>query len=220
VQLNTSNRLVHIAGCALLFSGCATPAPEIPYSPSPTYAKSNATEAINPGQKLIKVSKQAWEGLADDERNLIKQNYSVTVLSLDSFGIIIDSQSANESTSGTSTGANLGAAVGNAAYVDRAIQGGSYSAKTQLATQILGAIVGSSLDSKPTSQYHFRYTVKLADGDIRYFDEYRTTPFKHSIGVCISVPEIALVGQQVCSQTATTLRAKYIVDAIAPTVRK
>lgn len=84
-----------------------------------------------------------------------------------------------------------------------------------MAVGILGAVIGSSIDRKPSSQYHFRYTVKLGDDDIKYFDEYKSDPFKHSVGVCISVPDITLVGQHLCSQTTTILRAKYLSDSAA-----
>lgn len=89
----------------------------------------------------------------------------------DTFGTIIDNQGVNESTSGTSGGAILGGAVANAAYIDNAIKGGNYSAKNQLAVGILGAVLGSTLDSKPNAQYHFRYAVRLGNGNIKYFDE-------------------------------------------------
>ena len=161
-------------------------------------------------QQLIKVSQAAWLELMPTEREFIQKQYIVNLAEQNTYGIIIDNQGVNESTSGTTSGANLGGAIANAAYIDNAIKGGNYSAKNQLASGILGAMLGSSLDSKPNAQYHYRYAVKLGSGNIEYFDEVKSDPFRHPVGVCISVPTISLVEQQLCTQTAATLRATYL----------
>lgn len=206
------NRLF-IALPALLVCGCATSAPDMPAhfdhaSEAPIRVGSNGA-----AQRGLKVASQAWQALTEAERQQIQSAYRVDVFEPESYGLIIDNQAADESTPGTNVGAGLGSAVANAAYIDHAIGSGNYSAKTQLAAGILGAAIGSTMDSKPASQYHFRYTVKMGDGDIQYFDEYKSTPFRHSVGVCVSVPNIALIGQQVCNQTADSIRAKYLKDA-------
>lgn len=161
-------------------------------------------------QQLIKVSQSEWLTLTPTEHALIQQKHVVELVEQDAFGIIIDNQGVNESTTGTNGGANLGGAVANAAYIDNAIKGGSYSAKNQLAVGILGAMLGSTLDSKPNAQYHYRYTVKLGSGNIKYFDETKSDPFRHPVGVCISVPNIELIEQQLCTQTAASLRTTYL----------
>lgn len=161
-------------------------------------------------QQPIKVSQSAWIALTPTERELIQQKHVVDLAEQDTFGIIIDNQGVNESTSGTSGGSNLGGAIANAAYIDNAIKGGNYSAKNQLAVGILGAMLGSTLDRKPNAQYHYRYAVRLGSGNIKYFDETKSDPFRHPAGICISVPDIALVDQQLCAQTAALLRATYL----------
>ena len=174
----------------------------------------------------IKVSQSAWAALAPNERALIQKKYIVDLAEPDSFGIIIDNQGVNESTSGTTGGANLGGAVANAAYIDNAIKTGNYSAKDQLAIGIVGALLGSTLDSKSVARYHYRYAVKLGNGDIKYFDETKGDPFRHPAGVCISVPNIALIEQQLCGQTAAALREKYLdvpaalISGVAPHAAK
>ena len=122
-------------------------------------------------QQVIKVSQIAWSNLTPTERDLIQKSYVVSVVSQDSFGVIIDNQGVNQSTSGTNGGAALGGSIANAAYVDSAIRGRNYSAVNQLAIGILGAMVGSTMDSKARAQYHYRYAVKFANGNIQYFDE-------------------------------------------------
>jgi hypothetical protein len=132
------------------------------------------------------------------------------LLEQDAFGVILDNQGVNESTNGTTIGANLGGSIANAAYIDNAIKVGNYSAKNQLAVGIIGAIVGSTLDRRPNTQYHYRYAVKLNSGNIKYVDEVTNDPFRHPVGICISVPNIALINQQLCTQSAAILRSMYL----------
>lgn len=168
-------------------------------------------------QQIIKVSQLAWSNLAPAERDFIQKSYVVSVISQDSFGLIIDNQGVNESTSGTNGGAALGGSIANAAYVDSAIRGRNYSAVNQLAIGILGAMVGSTLDSKARAQYHHRYAVKFGNGNIQYFDQVSTEAFRHPVGVCVSVPNVALTEQQLCAQTADSLRMVYLRQmAVAP----
>jgi hypothetical protein len=161
-------------------------------------------------QQLIKVSQSAWLQLNSTERELIQKKHIVELLEQDAFGVILDNQGVNESTSGTTIGANLGGSIANAAYIDNAIKSGNYSAKNQLAVGIIGAIVGSTLDRRPNAQYHYRYAVKLNSGNIKYVDEVTNDPFRHPIGICVSVPSIALIDQQLCTQTVVILRSMYL----------
>ncbi len=161
-------------------------------------------------QQVLLISQTAWLDLIPPERAIIQQKYVVNLVEQDAFGVIIDNPGVDESSPGTTGGANLGAAVGNATYVDNANRTGNYSAKGQLAANLVGALLGSALDSKPHAQYHFRYAVRLGSGNIGYFDEVKGDPFRHPVGVCVSVPLLALIDQQVCSQTADFLRAAYI----------
>lgn len=161
-------------------------------------------------QQLAKISQSAWLALSPAERELIQRKHVVDLVEQDAFGIIIDNQTLNESSGGTVGGASLGGAIANATYIDNAIKGGNYSAKTQLAAGLLGAILGSSLDSKPVAQYHLRYAIRLGSGNIKYIDETKGDPFRHPVGVCVSVPNIKLIDQHVCGQTVATLRATYL----------
>jgi hypothetical protein len=161
-------------------------------------------------QQLIKVSQSAWLELTSTERELIQKKHIVELLEQDAFGVILDNQGVNESTNGTTIGANLGGSIANAAYIDNAIKGGNYSAKNQLAVGIIGAIVGSTLDRRPNAQYRYRYAVKLNSGNIKYVDEVTSDPFRHPIGICVSVPSIALIDQQLCTQTVVILRSMFL----------
>lgn len=167
-------------------------------------------------QSVIKISQTAWLGLTPQEQSVIQQAYVVDLAEQASFGVIIDNQGVNESTAGTTGGAQLGGAVANATYVDNAIQHGSYSAKGQLAVGILGAILGSSLDSQAQTWYHYRYAVRLGNGNIQYYDQVQSDAFRHPVGVCVSLPNIALIDQQLCTQTAAMLRVMYLGMAPLP----
>lgn len=167
-------------------------------------------------QQVIQVSKVAWDSLASSERDYIQKSYIVNTLSQDALGIIIDNQGVDESKSGTTSGAALGGAVANAAYIDKAIRGHNYSAMNQLAAGVLGAMLGSTLDSKAKTQYHFRYAIKMNNGNIKYIDNVSSGPFRHPVGVCVSIPSVDLIEQQLCTQTAESLRAAYLKNSEMP----
>lgn len=168
-------------------------------------------------QSVFKVAEPAWAGLSQPEKDIIQKSYLVEVAPLTTFGTIIDNQGVNESTPGTTGGAVLGSAVANAAYVDTAIRGGNYSAKTQLGAILLGGILGSSLDGKGSSRFHQRYAVRLGDGNIQYFDEVSSNPFRHPVGVCVTVPNVSLAAdQQLCSQSVAFLRTRYLGQPPTP----
>lgn len=208
--------------CVVIFlAGCATSAPEIPRQTqrveevgylAPPSNSTNGAENTTASQikKPALIKKIIWDELSEAEKISITADYDVKILSSDSFGIITDIQGADQSTPGTNAGAALGGAVASAAYLDRGLRGNNYSAGGALAIGLLGAAIGSTMDSGPSSKFQFRYTVKLGDGDIQYFDEIKSTSFRHSVGVCILVPSLTLISQKVCNQTIESVRGKYI----------
>lgn len=211
---------------ASVLVGCSTPAPDLPrytgraaeagYTAPPSVAPSPAPVALTPTKQIAMLSTPVWEALADEERGQIGERFEVRLVAADGFGSIVDVQGADQSTAGTSGGAALGGAVASAAYIDRALGGQGYSATANLAIGLLGAAAGSTLDKAPTSKFQFRYTVKQGDGEIQYFDEVKSTSFRHSIGVCVLVPSLVLVSTQLCQQTPTSARARFLTKAPAP----
>jgi len=160
--------------------------------------------------QTVNIARHVWNSLSANEQTLIQENRQIQIQESDSYGFIIDNQGVNESTPGTSGGAALGVAVGNAVYVDKAINSGNYSAKTQLAAMLIGGMIGSSLDSKPNQQFHFRYALRLGNGEIKYFDQVQKDPFRHPSGICVSVSNFAPTEQQLCSQTLESVRSQYL----------
>lgn len=208
--------------CVVIFlAGCATSAPEIPrqtqraeevgYLVAPSKSASEAKDTtVSQIKKSALITKSIWEKLSEAEKISITTDYDIKILSPDSFGVITDVQGADQSNPGTNAGAALGGAVASAAYLDRGLRGNNYSAGGALAIGLLGAAIGSTMDSGPSSKFQFRYTVKLGDGEIQYFDEIKSTSFRHSVGVCILVPSLTLISQKVCNQTIESIRERYI----------
>lgn len=166
------------------------------------------------GQPSLKVSGLAWNGLGEEEKATLQRKFMVEPLPADSFGTIIDNQAIDRSTPGTNGGAALGTMIGSAAYIDRAFSGNNnYSALANLGVAILGGVVDSALIDRPAqSQYQSRYAIRLANGSISYQDAYSVDPFRHPIGVCVSVPDIQILAEQhLCSQTTGSLRAAHML---------
>ena len=161
-------------------------------------------------QQIIKLSNQHWLELNKYERDSIQQKYVVNLIDQNSFGTVVDSQSINESSSGSNAGSSLGRAIGNASYVDKALKSGNYSAMDQLGANLFGALVGSAFNSDPVARFHFRYAVKLSGGDIKYIDQIKSQAFRHPVGICVSVPALDLIEQQLCTQTLQTIRTTYL----------
>ena len=162
-------------------------------------------------KRAMKVAKPAWDGLSEAERSRISGQWNVTSLEPKDYGFVIDSQVLNESSSGTSGGANLGSALAQTAYIDRAIRpGNQYSATNQLTLGLVGAIVGSSVDRAPVVQYRTRYSIRFADGTIQMADDVKGDPFRLPVSMCVQYPSLDFSDQTLCLQTSETLRQKYL----------
>lgn len=160
---------------------------------------------------ILTVPEDTWHALETPERAEIQKTYLVETVRSDAFGLIIDNQGVDRSTPGTHAGALLGGAVADATYIDRALGGGNYSAKTHLGVMILGGLIGSTLDRPAESQYQFRYAIKLHDGNVIYQDNYSAEPFRHPSGVCVLLPEVKIApNQNLCTLTPDLLRATYL----------
>jgi hypothetical protein len=165
-------------------------------------------------QSKLRLSSVAWAGLTVTEQATIQKQYLVEPLPLSSFGLVIDNQGVDRSTPGTNGAAGLGQAIGSAAYIDNAFKpSGNYSAKSHLAAILLGGFLGAAFDRPAQNQYQFRYAVKLADGNVAYYDAITSDPFRHPAGVCVNLPEVTLVSDQsLCTQTADSLRTRYLAE--------
>ena len=207
--------LSKLCGCAVVVfaAGCAAPAPELPrYVSQTSEAGYIATTNAGVAGSRFSVTAAAVASLTPDEKQRLLAMDGVRVLSDDQYGIITDAQGVDQSTPGTKGGAALGGVLASAGYLDHALGGGNYSAINQLAVGLLGAAAGSTLDSSATARFQFRYAVKLGDGDIKYFDETKSTSFRHAVGVCVLLPRLELVSQRICNQTGDSIRKVHLVN--------
>lgn len=243
--MQSSSYLKVLGGVAalVLLAGCATRAPALPEARGPGSRSLDARGPVSSGDQAgspntlvmpfappaapavgvvqdlrpdAVIASRVWDGLTEAERDRLKLQYATQVLRADGYGTIVDVQGVDRSTPGTTAGAHLGGAIAGAAYLDRGLRGGNYSAGGALAATLLGAAIGSTMDRRPQARYQFRYTVRQGDGEMRYVDEHTSAPFRHSPGLCVRVPELTQVGQHVCEQTPESVRQRYLAVEWTP----
>ncbi|WP_137106039.1 hypothetical protein [Azospirillum argentinense] len=156
-----------------------------------------------------------WSALSEAEKTSLQAKYVVDVADGSRYGVIIDAQSLDESTPGTTGGAALGQAYGSALYVDNAFKGSrpSYSATDHVGAALLGALIGSAMDAPPVRQFRFRYTVRDLSGSVRQIDRVEGQPFRQPTGICIAIPSLALEAQSICDVDIVSFRARYLPPA-------
>jgi hypothetical protein len=162
-------------------------------------------------QKRIVVAAPAWTDLTDDERSSIEAKWAVEVLGMNRYGVIIESQTVNQSTSGTNAGAALGSTLAQTNYIDNAFRpGNQYSATQQVGAGIIGALIGATFDKQPQARYLTRYSVRLADGNIQMTDDVRGSPFKLPTTACVQFPTLDMSDQSLCTQSSDSLRKRLL----------
>ncbi|NYT81421.1 hypothetical protein H0A70_07950 [Alcaligenaceae bacterium] len=124
-------------------------------------------------------------------------------------------QSADQSTPATYGGAALGSGAAQALYIGRALNGGSYTPAMHLAVGLLGGVAGSALDSQAMQKHTHRYTVQMGNGEVQYLDETKSSQFRHSIGVCVTVPGMDQLSQRVCLEGPEELAARILSETSA-----
>ncbi len=157
----------------------------------------------------------AWNGLSIAERDKIRESNEVTVIAANLVGQIVEAQVIDQSSPGTSGGAELGASVAGARYVDRAFEGDSwsYSASDHLRNQLVGAMLGSLLDSPAQQSFRVRYSVRDVLGNVRYFDRENSDGFRRSAGECVLLDSLDGVEALACQPSPDALRAAFSVSA-------
>lgn len=165
------------------------------------------------------VMRPAWSDLTDTERADALRRYAIDLRHPDEYGVVTDAQSIDQSTPGTSGGAALGAAIGSAAYFDRSFSGGhNYSAMAALGVGLLGAIIGSAVDSGPVSQFQARYTLRLASGELVTRDRMHGDAFRYPVGTCVRTMDVEIAASTLfCGQTADVLRKQWALPSATQT---
>lgn len=163
--------------------------------------------------EVLNIPQHIWDGLQTDQRNLIGERFVVNVRDGNSYGIIIDAQSLNESTRGSNAGSQLGAALGSSTYVDNAFSGSprnwNYSATGHLTAQLAGAMIGSLANQPAQARFRTRYTIKNGSGGVDYVEEIKSDAFRHTVGLCVALGPIRPIDVDTCSMTREQFLAKY-----------
>lgn len=173
----------------------------------------NAEKLIKPPKPWLNTTKELVDQLSPSEKATLDEKFNLTLYSTSNLGIVTDRQSANLSTPGSAAGSVAGAAAGSAIYNVNSVSSNnpknwSYSPWADLGSAILGAVVGSAADRQAVQRYHFRYAVKLLNGETITVDEEYQSPVGHAIGTCVYIKSLAKVSDSLCTMTVETLRAE------------
>jgi len=153
--------------------------------------------------QTLTLPQHIWDSLEAGQRDVFSERYIVNVIPGSSYGIILDAQTMNESTSGTTSGSQLGAAYGSAIYVDRTFsrRNRNYSATDNLTAGIVGGMIGSLADKPPQAVYRTRYTIQDGNGGVSYVEETKADAFRHSVGLCVALSPLRLIHLDSCRIT-------------------
>jgi len=129
----------------------------------------------------------------------------IVALKPQDIGVISDVQQIDQSTQGTSGGAALGSTVASARYFDNS---SNYSATGDLKASLLGAVLGSALDSPASVKIITRYTLRTMDGEIRTADAvFNKAEFTLPRGLCVKFPSLEKLPQNLCEKPAGVKKA-------------
>lgn len=198
--------------CVAILAGCASSAPPLPRHVSRVHEPgfTGAQIASDSAASVLVVSSATWEKLSPVQRQQIQSERTVKVLQGNEYGLVADIQSVDQSTPATYGGAALGSGAAQALYIGRALDGGSYTPAMHLAVGLLGGVAGSALDSQAVQKHTHRYTIQLGNGEVQYLDETKASQFRHSIGVCVTVPGLDQLSQKVCLEGPEELVARLL----------
>ena len=167
----------------------------------------------------LKVSQHLWLEFSTSEKTAILTKFpQVETIPSETIGVIQSVQAVNRSTVGTNSGAALGGALGQTLYIDSAFRGSgsNYSATTQLGVALLGAAMGSTLDSAAQSRFIFNYGVKTLDGEIREVRVESGDEFTRPVGQCVFLPEITPAPASLCAADKVQFLKKLSALSLAP----
>ena len=165
----------------------------------------SSISSVNPSapisdRRSLSVSDGVWSTLTFSQRSQVSAHYAVEVSEMGRYARIVYVQPLNESTAGTTAGAQLGSVLGQAQYIDKS-NWNSYSARGQLGAALLGGLIGSTLDARPQSAYRLVYTLKASDGAIRVVERISESQIHIAPGLCIDTAGFSPVKDEFCENT-------------------
>ena len=163
---------------------------------------------------ILNISASIWAALTQPEQDTLKKLYLVSVAENSRYGTIVDVQGIDESTPGSNSGSELGARVGSAIYTNSNTK--NYSSSANAGAALLGAVIGSALNTPAVNQYHFRYTIRDGAGGVAQFDQLAREPFHQPIGMCVLLPSVSAVSSAFCDADVATFRRTYLTVQATP----
>jgi len=174
---------------------------------------------LDPQNHSLIVTNGAWAALNQQQRDLVSTRYAVEVADKGRFAKIINVQGVNESTPGTTGGAQLGGAFGQAQYIDNA-NWSNYSARNQLGAGIVGALLGSTLDAPARTMHRIVYTLKSSDGSVSVIEKVSQSPIYVAPGLCVDTASFKPVSDGLCEDVLPPEIRSVIGQADNPTTSK
>jgi outer membrane lipoprotein SlyB len=156
-----------------------------------------ASNLDSQSRSLLQVSTAVWASLNSQQRDLVSAQYIVEVAEAGRFAKIVNVQGVNESTPGTTGGANLGSALGQAQYIDKA-NWSNYSARSQIGAGLVGAIIGSALDAPARAMHRIVYTLRSPDGTVSIVEKVSQSPIYVAPGLCVDTLSFSPVRDSMC----------------------
>ena len=162
-------------------------------------------------KKIVRIKSEVFGSLSSEEREKLNQKYTIKFLQANDYGNIIEAQTLNESTAGSSAGSELGSYLGQINYINKSFsKGNNYSTSGQIVSGVAGAFIGSVLDKAPENWYRTRYFIKANSGKIISVDQNRSDGFRMPLSYCVELPTLNDEDQSICSQTEEEVRNKYL----------
>lgn len=170
-------------------------------------------------EPALQVSQHVWLEFNNSEKATILSKFpQIETIPSETIGVIQSVQTVNRSTAATTSGTALGSSLGQALYIDNAFRGNStnYSATAQLGVALLGAAVGSSLDTPAQARFMFNYGVKTLDGEMRETRVEASDEFTRPIGQCVFFPLISPAPAGLCNANKIQFLKKLSALSLAP----
>lgn len=175
--------------------------------------------AVAQNKTSLTINQLLWAEFSQSEKaTLIAKFPNLELIPAESVGIIQSVQAVNRSTAGTNSSAALGGALAQTMYIDKAFSGSgnNYSATTQLGAGLLGALLGSGLDSSPTSRFIFNYGIRTLDGQIKEVRVESGDEFTRPVGQCVTLPGVVLAPVGHCAVDKLQFLKKLSAISQAP----
>ena len=76
-------------------------------------------------KKIVRIKSEVFGSLSSEEREKLNQKYTIKFLQANDYGNIIEAQTLNESTAGSSAGSELGSYLGQINYINKSFSKGN-----------------------------------------------------------------------------------------------